>query len=729
MKHITKKMAAWSLIFALLLGIMPKEVVKAAATGSIYYAPRGQQGCYTECLDDALQSCSVRGGTIVLGRDIFYDYPDFIHYDVINKDTILVVDEGVKLTIGKKGLKVDGILQIRGGTVDLQNSEGILYGDGQVQMLAGQMIKKTYSPNKNNSDICLEARGISYGQKLKEAEIVEDKVMWSMPIPGTWKFVKEDLVPQSGVLNQDVVFEPEYPMTYDSMTFSKGGKVTVYSVTPRREDNTVVSIYAGQNLTKIHPELTYVSPVTGKKVPGEFTFYEDAKNYEVGRHEMRGVFNPKDDNYESVEDDVIVNITSVKPEEIEPPVVRNQGAYGEKLNQIRFLEGKYRNPKTGEAVSGRFEWKDGEQSLRLGNCSYTMLFIPDVKGYETVESEIYVTTLPKVMGEFEWPSCSNLTYGEKLADSTLSFEKNDYGIFFWEDEKVCPSVKNAGVRVVFRPADTVRYDWSKVAGYDEQTHTITCSIPITVRPIKGTLPSVKAAVWKEGEAVSGCALTLVSGSKGVVAWQNPEQKADKSGMYQILFTPKDTDNYDWSSYEQDANGNIYMQVSLVVQPKPTPIPTATPLVTPTVIPTQTPIPTPVPSSSGAPILANSEKNILKQNNAAVSAQKPMTTFVITQMVSKTSKIKSPIISQTEFLKVKKSGKRVRLLWKKKKEKWYQIQWSTSSKFKNPHKKKIRKNLYVIKKGRRKKIYYVRVRCLKKVNGSLYYGKWSRLKKI
>ena len=38
-----------------------------------------------------------------------------------------------------------------------------------------------------------------------------------------------------------------------------------------------------------------------------------------------------------------------------------------------------------------------------------------------------------------------------------------------------------------------------MAGYDEKTKTITCSIPITVRPVKGKLPTIKAKEWKEGE--------------------------------------------------------------------------------------------------------------------------------------------------------------------------------------------------------------------------------------
>ena len=122
---------------------------------------------------------------------------------------------------------MNGTLQLRGGTVDLEKSEGILYGSGNVLVLDGRVIKKSYSVNKNNSSICLEAKSISYGQKLKEAQIPEDKVTWSMPVEGTWQFVKGDLVPQSGTSNQDIVFVPKYPMTYDSLFFTKSGKVTV----------------------------------------------------------------------------------------------------------------------------------------------------------------------------------------------------------------------------------------------------------------------------------------------------------------------------------------------------------------------------------------------------------------------------------------------------------------------------------------------------------------------
>lgn len=50
-----KKVIAWVLVCLCVYGSMPKEMVKAASAGSIYYVPKGQQGCYTDSLDVALQ--------------------------------------------------------------------------------------------------------------------------------------------------------------------------------------------------------------------------------------------------------------------------------------------------------------------------------------------------------------------------------------------------------------------------------------------------------------------------------------------------------------------------------------------------------------------------------------------------------------------------------------------------------------------------------------------------
>ena len=92
--------------------------------------------------------------------------------------------------------------------------------------------------------------------------------------------------------------------------------------------------------------------------------------------------------------------------------------------------------------------------------------------------------------------------------------------------------------------------------------------------------------------------------------------------------------------------------------------------------------------------------------------------MITQLVSKTSKIQSPIVPKTSILKCSRKGKRVLLRWKKKKGVSYQVQWSANAKFKKAHKKKVKKNCYVISNKRVEKILCACPLCEKE--------KWSEL---
>lgn len=85
------------------------------------------------------------------------------------------------------------------------------------------------------------------------------------------------------------------------------------------------------------------------------------------------------------------------------------------------------------------------------------------------------------------------------------------------------------------------------------------------------------------------------------------------------------------------------------------------------------------------------------------------------------------------LKVKSSvKKKVKVSWKKRSGvSGYQIQYSTSKKFKKATLKKVsaKKSTYTIKKLKSKKTYYVRIRTYKKVNGKTYYSSWSKAKKV
>ena len=78
------------------------------------------------------------------------------------------------------------------------------------------------------------------------------------------------------------------------------------------------------------------------------------------------------------------------------------------------------------------------------------------------------------------------------------------------------------------------------------------------------------------------------------------------------------------------------------------------------------------------------------------------------------------------------GKRVKFIWKKiKKRDGYQIAYATNKKFKKQKKVtvKAKKTSITIKKLKKKKTYYFRVRAYIKVNGKKQYGAWSKIKKV
>lgn len=103
----------------------------------------------------------------------------------------------------------------------------------------------------------------------------------------------------------------------------------------------------------------------------------------------------------------------------------------------------------------------------------------------------------------------------------------------------------------------------------------------------------------------------------------------------------------------------------------------------------------------------------------------------------TKKPTQPTVSvkTTKLKSVKNAkGKKMTIKWAKNTAgNGYQIQYSTSKKFAKGNKTKtISKNKttsYTIKKLKKKKTYYVRIRTYKKVSGKTYYSGWSSVKKV
>ena len=104
-------------------------------------------------------------------------------------------------------------------------------------------------------------------------------------------------------------------------------------------------------------------------------------------------------------------------------------------------------------------------------------------------------------------------------------------------------------------------------------------------------------------------------------------------------------------------------------------------------------------------------------------------------VNKPTKPAKVTVKKTTLKSAKNAkGKKLVVQWKKNTAgNGYQIQYSTSKKFAKGNKTKtISKNKttsYTIKKLKKKKTYYVRIRTYKKVSEKTYYSEWSSVKKV
>ena len=113
-----------------------------------------------------------------------------------------------------------------------------------------------------------------------------------------------------------------------------------------------------------------------------------------------------------------------------------------------------------------------------------------------------------------------------------------------------------------------------------------------------------------------------------------------------------------------------------------------------------------------------------------SSVKNMTAGTTGKTTTQKSTVKKP--AKVKSLKVKNKKKKKAVLTFKKVSgaKGYQIQYALNKKFTKRKKSKFTKKAkYTVKKLKKKKTYYFRVRAYKVVNGTKKYGKWSAVKKL
>ena len=88
------------------------------------------------------------------------------------------------------------------------------------------------------------------------------------------------------------------------------------------------------------------------------------------------------------------------------------------------------------------------------------------------------------------------------------------------------------------------------------------------------------------------------------------------------------------------------------------------------------------------------------------------------------------MTQAEIKKaLSKKGRLKLFLGKVTGAKGYQLQYALSKKFKKKKSIQTKKTKYIIKKLKKKKTYYIRVRAYKMDGKKKVYGKWSKVKVV
>ena len=149
--------------------------------------------------------------------------------------------------------------------------------------------------------------------------------------------------------------------------------------------------------------------------------------------------------------------------------------------------------------------------IGVGSVKVTAVKASD-SNYNKMSAERTVTIAKGTAPEIIFPTASNLTYGQKLSESTFSGGSIQYGSFAWKDGNVIPAVDNAGYEVVFTPNAHLLKNYEEVSEDNKKSN-----ISITVAKAN---PTINLMV-KVSENAGNKILTLSANVDGVIGADKP----------------------------------------------------------------------------------------------------------------------------------------------------------------------------------------------------------------
>ena len=297
-----------------------------------------------------------------------------------------------------------------------------------------------------------------------------------------------------------------------------------------------------------------------------------------------------------------------------------------------------------------------------------------------------------------------LTAGLSPMDST------DEVTWLSSDEKVAKVDQTGKIQAIAAGTAVI----TAKAGEKTATCKVTVNIPMTSIYLNKTSIELNSI----GDSYQLSASYSPSDAEGTIIW-----KSEDEGIASVDQTGKVTAVGKGTTTITASCGNVIGTCTVVskgvsngseIVPSPSPQPSLEPK--PDNQPANTPKPSLTPQLPTAGTVAQPSRTPMSIDQISKDGENGANTAALV-------KIKGLVVKNQKKLKVKATWKKLTNVF------GYQIQYAPNKKFKKAKSKTVKSSSVTLKKLKKKKTYFVRVRAYKLANGKKVYGKWSSVKKV
>lgn len=256
---------------------------------------------------------------------------------------------------------------------------------------------------------------------------------------------------------------------------------------------------------------------------GTFSVEDTSKILEAGSHKILVTFTPSDTlNYNVLSKELDITVEKATQEIVFPTA--SSITYEDKLSKAELIG--------GSTDLGTFTFVEPDKVLEVGTHSVQVKYTPnDTKNYVEQLQNISVTVVKKVQ-PIEYPKLEGITYGDSLSASRMLGGSTDIGNFYFAEPNKMYNAGTYTVLVKYKPNDT--------KNYEEQSKELEIKVSKYTESIN--FPTVDALTYEDTLADA----KLVGGDieKGTFTFESPETVLPAgSNIVKLIYTPKDTDNY------------------------------------------------------------------------------------------------------------------------------------------------------------------------------------------